>query len=81
MANDLVLVTGASGFLGSHCLLATINAGYRARATLRSLSRADSVREMLRVGGANDDLISRVEFVAADLTSDEGWDAACKDCT
>lgn len=80
MPNDLILVTGGSGFLGSHCLLAAVNAGYRIRTTVRSLSRADEVREMLRSGGASEDRIVSVEFAEADLINDEGWDRACKGC-
>lgn len=78
--NALVLVTGGSGFVGSHCMLRLLQQGYRVRTTVRSLSRAADVRQMLKVGGVADEQIAGVEFAAAELTKDEGWTEACKDC-
>ena len=69
-----VLVTGGSGFIAGHCILQLLDAGRSVRATLRSTSREASVRETLQQAGATN--LDRLEFVAADLTSDDGWDAA-----
>ncbi len=41
--NTLVAVTGASGFIGLHCILSLLQEGYRVRGTLRDMSRADSL--------------------------------------
>ncbi|KAJ5703803.1 hypothetical protein N7493_010941 [Penicillium malachiteum] len=42
MANDeLVLVTGGSGFVGSHCIIQCLAAGYQVRTTVRSLKREE----------------------------------------
>jgi nucleoside-diphosphate-sugar epimerase len=71
MSGELVLVTGGSGFVGAHCILQLLDAGYRVRTTVRSLGREPDVRAMLKVGGADPD--AELEFFAADLTSDEGW--------
>ena len=69
-----VLVTGGSGYLGTHVLLQLLAAGHDVRATVRSAGRADAVRAMLRAGGATDP--ERVAFAVADLTADDGWEAA-----
>lgn len=69
-----VLVTGGSGFLGAHTIVQLLDAGYRARTTVRSLRREGEVRSMVAAGGATaGDLL---EVVAADLTSDDGWPQA-----
>ncbi|MGM4984868.1 SDR family oxidoreductase [Rhizobium tropici] len=78
MSEELVLVTGGSGFIAQHCILALLEAGYRVRTTLRSLSREAEVLSNLRSGGAEPG--DRLSFVAADLTADDGWVEAAADC-
>jgi len=39
-----VLVTGGSGFIGAHCIIQLLQAGYRVRTTVRSLKRETDVR-------------------------------------
>ncbi|WP_173923260.1 aldehyde reductase [Agromyces sp. Marseille-P2726] len=70
MSGELVLVTGGSGFIGAHCIVALLREGYRVRTTVRSPTRADAVRAMVRVGGADP---AGVEFATADLMRDGGW--------
>lgn len=77
---ELVLVTGGSGYLGSYCILEALKQGYKVRTTVRSLKRANDVRQMLLNGCASQEQADGVEFVAVDLTSDSGWQEACKDC-
>lgn len=79
MAGELVLVTGGSGFVGAHCILQLLNAGYQVRTTVRSLSREAEVRQMLRVGGV--EAGDKLSFAAADLNSDAGWADAVAGCT
>jgi dihydroflavonol-4-reductase len=75
----LVLVTGGSGFIAVHCILQLLSAGYRVRATLRSLSRQDDVLSMLKEGGI--DAGDRLTFTEADLSSDTHWPEAMNGCT
>jgi nucleoside-diphosphate-sugar epimerase len=83
MSGELVLVTGGSGFIGAHCILQLLDAGYRVRTTVRALSREAEVRAMLKAGGAGPRPTEQREalsFVAADLTSDAGWPEAVAGC-
>jgi nucleoside-diphosphate-sugar epimerase len=73
-----VLVTGGSGFIGSHSILQLVAAGHRIRTTVRSLKREGEVRAMLKEGGAEPG--DRVSVVAADLENDAGWAEATAGC-
>ncbi|GAA4373259.1 NAD-dependent epimerase/dehydratase family protein [Agromyces bauzanensis] len=73
MNDELVLVTGGTGFVGSHCIVRLLDAGYQVRTTLRSLARADDVRALVRAGGADP---AGLEYAQADLLHDDGWHAA-----
>lgn len=78
MAGELVLVTGGSGFIGAHCILQALQAGYRVRTSVRSLAREADVRAMLKAGGAEPG--ATLSFAAADLMSDAGWPEAVAGC-
>jgi dihydroflavonol-4-reductase len=78
MSDELVLVTGGTGFIAQHCILALSRRGYRVRTTVRSLTREQEVRKQLEVGGAATD--ARLSFVSADLTDDSGWKDAMEGC-
>lgn len=74
-----VLVTGGTGFIAQHCILALLSAGYRVRTTVRSLDREALVRAQLKAGGAKPG--ERLSFIATDLGTDAGWAQAAADCT
>jgi dihydroflavonol-4-reductase len=77
MISDLVLVTGGTGFVGIHCIVALLRSGYRVRTTVRSLDRSGEIRTMLIRAGLPD---AALEIVAAELTQDDGWAAAVENC-
>jgi dihydroflavonol-4-reductase len=78
VSDELVLVTGGSGFIGAHCILRLLEAGYRVRTTVRSLDREPEVRAMLEKGGAEPG--DALSFAAADLMTDAGWPEAVAGC-
>jgi nucleoside-diphosphate-sugar epimerase len=73
-----ILVTGGSGFIGSHAILQLLAAGHQVRTTVRSLKREGDVRAMLKEGGAEPG--DRLSFIAADLENDAGWPEAVAGC-
>jgi nucleoside-diphosphate-sugar epimerase len=77
-SKTLVTITGASGFIGMHCILELLRAGYRVRGTLRTMSRGDGIRDAL---AKLVDVGDRLEFAQADLTKDEGWSEAVAGAT
>lgn len=73
-----VLVTGGTGFIAQHCILALLAQGYRVRTTVRSRSREAEIRAHLRTGGV--EAGNRLTVVEADLTAGGGWVKACRGC-
>ena len=73
-----ILVTGGSGFIGSHCILQLLAAGHQVRTTVRSLKREGDVRALLKEGGAEPG--NRLSFFATDLEKDAGWAEAIAGC-
>jgi nucleoside-diphosphate-sugar epimerase len=73
-----VLVTGGSGFIGSHCILQLLAAGYAVRTTVRNPAREIDVRALLMAGGSEPG--DRLQFFAADLEQDAGWSEAVAGC-
>ncbi|WP_235919435.1 NAD-dependent epimerase/dehydratase family protein [Aureimonas psammosilenae] len=78
MANgDLVLVTGMSGFIAKHIVMALLDAGFRVRGTVRFASKREHMLKAFRQAGAD---VSRIDTVKADLLQDEGWEQAAAGC-
>jgi len=68
----LVLVTGATGFVGKWTLTELLKAGYRVRGTLRTQAKAAQVRAAA-VAQAGEEALARLELVETDLLGDTGW--------
>jgi nucleoside-diphosphate-sugar epimerase len=78
MTTQTILVTGGSGFVGSHVIVQLLEAGHTVRTTVRKLTREPEVRAMLAAQGV--DPGDRLSFFAADLESDAGWAEAVAGC-
>lgn len=74
-AQKNVLVTGASGFIGSHCIIQLLEKGYHVRGAIRVLERSQSLQHIL----SRHTDTSQLSFVECDLLNDAGWDCAMAD--
>ena len=74
---DRVLVTGVSGFIGSHVTERLLARGYDVRGTVRDKAKGQKIVEALASHGSD---VSKLELVEANLGSDAGWEEAVKDC-
>lgn len=68
-----VVLTGASGFIAKHIVLKLLNTGFAVHGTIRSMKRADEVREAVRPHLDDPKALDRLTFAELDLTSDAGW--------
>jgi dihydroflavonol-4-reductase len=76
-SSQTVLVTGGNGFVASRCILTLLQQGYTVRTTLRNPEKSKDVLAAIHSGGQSGD---RLSFATADLTRDDGWDAAMVGC-
>jgi len=74
-SNELILVTGVSGYVGKWCAVKLLEKGYRVRGTVRSKSKAQQVNDTI-VRLLSAEAAARLDLVEADLLSDAGWPAA-----
>jgi len=65
-----ILLTGVSGFLGSHTAIQLLEKGYQVIGTVRDLDRAPEIRQILSGHTSN---IDRLTFVQAELTDEHVW--------
>src|ERR1700680_4547003 len=75
--SETVLVTGGTGYVGGWCIVELVRRGFAVRTTIRNPSNERTVREAVASAGESSDALS---FFVADLTGDEGWDAALAGC-
>lgn len=76
-ANEVVLVTGATGYVALHCVQQLLTAGYTVRGTVRDKSNKRKVEPLRRLAFPSE----RLELVEADLTTPEDWPRAVQGCT
>ncbi|MFF4252118.1 NAD-dependent epimerase/dehydratase family protein [Streptomyces sp. NPDC001663] len=72
-----VLVTGGSGFVGSHLVLRLLERGYHVRTTVRSAANSAKVAPLRAMQDAHP---GRLELFEADLLFDGAFDEAMKGC-
>jgi len=73
-----VLVTGGSGFVGSHTIVQLLQKGYKVKTTIRSIAKKHLVIEMIKNGGIHS--FENLSFIEADLSDDKNWDIATENC-
>jgi len=67
---ERVLLTGVSGFLGSHTAIQLLEKGYVVIGTLRDIKQSDDVREMM---AGHTDNIGNLSFAEAQLSEEKVW--------
>lgn len=65
-----VLLTGVTGFLGSHLAIQLLNKGYHVTGTMRSLERADSIKSII---SNHTDNLSNLSLAEANLMEEQKW--------
>lgn len=75
---DLVLVTGASGYIATHVVKQLLDLGYRVRGTVRSLKNEQKIAPLRKLATNTK---HELELVEADLTDENSWLNAVKECT
>ena len=78
MSTDLVLVTGASGYIAAHIIQQLLEQGYRVRGTVRNLNDDKKVSALKNIF-KNPKF--PLELVEANLLNENSWTNAVKDCT
>ena len=74
---DRVLVTGISGYIGSHVAAKLIEQGYEVRGTVRALGKGQRILKAMAERGVD---TTKVDLIQANLASDEGWKGAVAGC-
>ena len=59
-----VLVTGASGFIGTHCVLQLLEQGYKVRGPLRNLGREKHLRDVF---SQHTQVLDNLDFIQEEL--------------
>ncbi len=76
--DEIVLVTGASGYIATHIVKMLLELGYKVRGTVRSLKDEKKISPLKKL------VINpkhELELVEADLLNESSWLNAVKGCT
>ena len=74
---EKVLVTGATGYIGLHCINQLLDQGYAVNGSVRSPERKDEVINALHNHNTSTE---HLNLYALNLTEDVGWSEAMEDC-
>lgn len=77
MENKKVLLTGVTGFLGSHTTIQLLNKGYHVKGTLRNINRVESIREIIARHTTRSENLEFYEINLSD--SEDKWADAMKE--
>lgn len=84
MSKGTILITGATGFIGSNLLLAALGAGYQANVVIRSEAKAGQLKDLIAAKSRTDgcDYNSRCQYFSVpDLTAPGALDHAAAGAT
>jgi dihydroflavonol-4-reductase len=70
MSSKRVLLTGVTGFLGSHTTIQLLEKGYQVIGTLRDMKRANSIKNVIAQHTSHTD---NLRFVEADIQDENIW--------
>ena len=74
---EKVLVTGATGYIGLHCIHQLLNQGYAVNGSVRSPERKNEIFEALKNHNTSTENLNIYTF---DLNDDDGWDQGMEGC-
>ena len=74
---EKVLVTGATGYIGLHCIDQLLKQGYAVNGSIRSPERKEEVFQALQKNNTSTEHLNLFTF---NLTDDEGWDEGMAGC-
>ena len=74
---EKVLVTGATGYIGLHCVQQLLNQGYAVNGSVRTPERKEEVFEALQ---KHNTPTENLNLFTSNLTEDDGWDEGMEGC-
>lgn len=75
---EIVLVTGGTGFVAMHIIIQLLQKGYKVRTTMRSLKNKEKIITTLKSNGITS--LKNLSFAETELTEDNNWEEAIRGC-